>query len=348
MAVRDGAAFLAEAMDSVRSQTLDDLELIVVDDGSRDRTPDILADYARRDGRITIIRQSGGGRSRARNQASRQAMGRYLAILDADDVALPERLAMQVAFLDAHPDIAVVAGAGIFIDERGVQFGTATYPSDPAEVAALLDSGRVPIIHSAATMRAEAFRATSGYRPVLEVAQDYDLWLRISPHGRITNLPDTVVRYRIHGSQASTRDFTKTAIAVQAARASAWARDNGEPDPLDDAESLDASLLQRLGVRPEDVAAQEIDYALWLASTLAGGGYHDRAAPLWSLCAVRARDTADPGATRARVLRARADACGRQGHRLRAMALRGRASLHDPRRAAARLRHVVARPPSRV
>jgi hypothetical protein len=343
MPVRDGATFLAEAVDSVRAQTFEDLELIVVDDGSTDRTPEILADYPCRDERIRVVRQTGGGVSRARNRGSRDARGKYLACLDADDAALPERLALQVAFLEANPDVAVVGGGGIMIDERGVGFGVASYPDEPAAVARYLDTGRAPLIHSAATMRREAFRATSGYRAIVDGVEDIDLWLRIGSHGLITNLREPVVRYRLHANQASTKDVARAATAVAAARGAARARANGERDPLDAAEQLDAALLERLGVHPEDVAAQEVDNGLWLARTLTKAGHHTRAVPLWSLCATRAAATADPRATRARVLRARADACGWRRQKVRAAGLRAMAGVLQPRAAAARLRRLVPR-----
>ncbi len=341
MAVRNGAAFLTKAVESVREQTFEDLELIVVDDGSTDGTPELLVDLARRDDRIRVFREPSKGVSSARNRACREARGQYLAILDADDEALPRRLELQVAFLDSHPDVAVVGGAGIFINEEGVEFGTATYPTNAVEVDSLLRSGRVPIMQSAATIRTKTFRATSGYRPVMEPAEDYELWLRIAHHGRIANLPDPVVRYRIHSRQASIRDLTKTAIAVRVALAAEKARERGQPDPLDEAESLDPPLLARLGVAPEDIAASEVDYALWLARTLARGGYHEQAKPLWALCLARSGATAHRGATLARVLRARADICDARRRCLRATALRAFAVALQPRSAAARLRGLV-------
>jgi glycosyltransferase involved in cell wall biosynthesis len=343
MAVRDGAAYLPEAIESVREQTLEDLELVVVDDGSTDETPQILADFAGRDRRIRVMRQDGGV-SRARNRGCREACGPYLACLDADDAALPDRLARQVAFLEDNRDAAVVGGGGIMVDHRGVQFGVAAYPEDPADVTRYLQSGRVPLIHSAATMRADAFHAASGYRPAFERAQDYDLWLRIALRGRITNLREPVVRYRVHARQASTENVTKTATAVAVALGAARIRARGEPDPVDTADSLDADLVERMGISAEEIAAEEVRFGLWMARTMEKAGYHARTEPLWSQAAASAAVTADPRAMRARVLQARADAWSWRQRRLRARFLRLRANMLDPRGAAGRLWNALTRP----
>jgi hypothetical protein len=344
MPVRDGATYLREAIESVRSQTLADHELIIVDDGSTDGTPQILAEYSRIDDRVRVIRQTGRGLSHALNRGCSQAAGRYLARLDADDVAFPERLERQTDFLDHHPDVVVVGGGGVMINSRGEQFGLADYPDEPEKVADYLATGRVPLIHSAATMRTEAFRELSGYRPVIEPAEDYDLWLRMVSQGRITNLREPVVRYRLHSDQVSTRDVARTAIAVSVALAAARARDRGDTDPLDSAASLDAALLERLSISPQQIAAQEVDCALWLARTLERAGAHEQAEPLWRICTVSAARTAEPRTTRARVLRARADASGRRNRRVAALRLRVKAGVLDPRGAAARLRRLVSRP----
>jgi Glycosyl transferase family 2 len=331
MAVRDGATYLPMALASVQAQTLDDLEIVVVDDGSVDETPAILAEAARQDVRIRILPQPPSNLSSALNGACGEARGRYLARMDADDVALPERLALQVAFLESHPDVAVVGGAGILIDDRGLELGRADYPEDSLRVIQLLDSGQCPVIHPAVTMRAASFRAVSGYRPVMDVAQDYDLWLRIAGYGRITNIPQPVIRYRLHEAQRSTQSFEKTARATCAALAAASARARGEPDPLDSAESIDATLLRQLGVQPEDIATHEVNYALWLARTFARGGRHDLAEPLWSLCMARAGTTAATRLTRANVLRARGDAYRLRGLQLYSLRLRLVAAGLDPK-----------------
>src|SRR6476660_2106024 len=100
MPVRDGAAFLAESVTSVREQTLRDLELVVVDDGSTDATAEILAEAAREDDRIVVVRRERQGATAARNHGCAIARGRYLAMLDADDVATADRLRLQVGLLD--------------------------------------------------------------------------------------------------------------------------------------------------------------------------------------------------------------------------------------------------------
>jgi Glycosyl transferase family 2 len=322
MAVRNGDAYLAEAIESVRSQVFSDLELIVVDDGSTDSTPEILDAARLEDDRIRVLAQAPSGVSQARNRGCEAARGRYLAILDADDVALPERLALQVTHLDSRPDVAAVGGAGFLVAEDGREIGAARYPTDPTETEALLASGRTPMMHSAATIRTDAFRATSGYRTPMEPAEDYDLWLRLAEDGLLANLSDPVVRYRIHPGQASLRGLEKAATAVRVALAATERRRRGEPDPLETAAAIDRTFAESLGIEDEEIAEQELDSALWLARVMARAGYGSQAAQIWKACAARTADTADPRAARRRVLSDRAAARGAEGRRLKALALR--------------------------
>jgi glycosyltransferase involved in cell wall biosynthesis len=112
MPVYNGAPYLPESIESVLSQTLTDLELVVVDDGSRDATRAIVEGFARSDPRIRLIaHDENEGVTSARNDAWRGARAPYIAVLDSDDVALPDRLARQVEYLDARPSVAAVGGA---------------------------------------------------------------------------------------------------------------------------------------------------------------------------------------------------------------------------------------------
>src|ERR1039458_5312287 len=122
MPVYNGEKFLRTAVDSVLWQTFEDWELVVVDDASTDSTPDILADY--RDPRIRVLRNETNRKPAAcANRGLAGASGRYIARLDADDVWLPDRLAVQLRYLEAHPEVTLVGSAAHLIDEAGVRFG---------------------------------------------------------------------------------------------------------------------------------------------------------------------------------------------------------------------------------
>src|SRR5262249_10266218 len=110
MSVHNGERFLAEATDSILGQTFRDFELILVDDGSTDGSGAIADAYQRKDTRVRVIHQHKFGLVAALNQACEQARGEYIARMDADDVAIPDRLVRQVAFMDAHPEVAVLGG----------------------------------------------------------------------------------------------------------------------------------------------------------------------------------------------------------------------------------------------
>ena len=127
MSVHDDAAFVGEAVESVLGQTLGDLELLVVDDGSTDTTPDVLAGFT--DSRVTVLRNDAVlGLATSLNRGLDTAQGRYVARLDADDVALPDRLARQVERLHARPAAAAVGTAVIDVDARGRRGRTHVMP----------------------------------------------------------------------------------------------------------------------------------------------------------------------------------------------------------------------------
>ena len=200
MGVRDGARWLAEAVESILGQTLADLELIVVDDGSADATPDLLAGY--RDSRLSVLRQPAGGLARALNRGLRLASAPLLARLDADDVALPERLARQVAFLDAQPEIGLLGGACRDIGPAGDPLGEERPPQDDAAIRRALIR-RNPFVHSTIVVRRSVVDRAGSYDESLPVAQDYELWMRASGVTRMANLPDVLVLRRLGPDRVS-------------------------------------------------------------------------------------------------------------------------------------------------
>ena len=194
MAVHDGAPWVKDAVASVLAQTLDDLELIVLDDGSTDATPALLS--AITDRRLRVERQPRTGLTRALNAALALARAPIVARLDADDLAVPERLARQVAFLDAHPEIGVLGSAAREVDAQGRDVRVVRPPEDDGDIRRALIR-RNPMVHSTIAMRRRDVDAAGGYDPRFAVAQDDDLWIRLAAVTRLANLPEPLVLRRL-------------------------------------------------------------------------------------------------------------------------------------------------------
>lgn len=204
MAAYNGAALIGETLASLSAQTMPDWEAIVVDDRSTDATRDVVAAWP--DPRVRLVALAeNGGPVRARNHALAQARGRYVAALDQDDLCLPDRFARQVAYLDAHPAVALV-GTGVEFLRAG-RVAPSTYPAhtSPALVGWLSWIGN-PLVWSSVMLRAEAARALDPFtRPDLLYAEDFDLYHRIRPFGQIARLDAVLLRYRQHAGGASQR-----------------------------------------------------------------------------------------------------------------------------------------------
>jgi glycosyltransferase involved in cell wall biosynthesis len=199
MAVYDALPYLAPAIESILAQTHADFELIAVDDGSRDGSLAILERFAALDPRVRVIRRAHGGLVPTRNAALAEARGEFVAVMDADDLALPERLARQVAYLRAHPGVLVVGAEVEIIDPDGWPIRKGGVPLEHDAIEAALMAGRgEAITHPVATFRREALLAAGGYREGIPHAEDLDLYLRLAERGRLANLPETLLRYRHH------------------------------------------------------------------------------------------------------------------------------------------------------
>jgi len=213
MGVRDGAPWVADAVASVLAQTAGDLELIVVDDGSTDATPALLA--AVRDPRLAVVRQEPAGLTRALNTALARARAPLVARLDADDLALPERLARQRAFLAAHPEVGLLGTAAREVDAEGRAVRVLRAPADdPALRRALIRAN--PFVHSTVMLRRAALDRVGGYDERLPVAQDYDLWMRVAGVSRLASLEEVlVVRRLVPGRVTATRDADRLAAEMR-------------------------------------------------------------------------------------------------------------------------------------
>ena len=225
MSVRDGAPWVREAVESVLAQTASDLELIVIDDGSTDATPAVLASF--RDPRLRVERQRPVGLTVALNRAFSLARAPLLARLDADDLAVPDRVARQRTFLDSHPEVGLLGTGAREMDPSGREIGIVSPPvADAAIRRALIREN--PFVHSSVMMRRSALLLVGGgYDEALPVAQDYDLWMRMSHVTRLANLSaPLVVRRLVPGRVSAERDgerlHTEARVRWRAVRSGAY------------------------------------------------------------------------------------------------------------------------------
>ena len=204
MGVWNGAPRVREAIESVLGQTLGDLELVVVDDGSTDATASILGSFD--DARVRATRQPRGGLTFALRSALGLARAPLVARLDADDVALPERLERQRDFLERHPEVGLLGTAAREVDATGREVGVVRPPTEDAALRGALIRHN-PFVHSSVMMRRSALEQAGGYDPSFPVAQDYDLWMRMSRVTRMANLPEAlVVRRLLPGRISASRE----------------------------------------------------------------------------------------------------------------------------------------------
>ncbi len=242
--VYNGAAWLAESLASIQRQTHTALCIHVVDDGSTDATPDILATAAARDRRIHVHRQPNGGIVAALNHGLGFCTAKWVARHDADDLAAPTRLQRQLAYLTAHPDCVAVGATARHIDAKGTARGTTTVLRPPEQADATWLPAREPyLMHPFMMARRQALQAVGGYRNVLH-AEDSDLYWRLRDLGRLHNLPEVLGDYRLHDnsiSSASLHNGRLMAVSSQLSALSARRRQAGQADLV-----FDTSHAQRL------------------------------------------------------------------------------------------------------
>jgi glycosyltransferase involved in cell wall biosynthesis len=200
---RNEGGFLLQSMETLRRQSLRDWEWVVVDDGSTDSTWGILSSAAKEDQRIRPIRNlNSQGLSRALNMAVSKSRGRYIARLDADDFCHPSRLTKQVEVLHENPHIGLVASDNHVVDEGGRLLETWRFMHTPEEIYYTLNFHNC-ICHSSVMFRRELFDRVGGYREDLELAQDYELWLKMSKQCAMYKIPEALVSWRKRPNGAS-------------------------------------------------------------------------------------------------------------------------------------------------
>jgi glycosyltransferase involved in cell wall biosynthesis len=223
MTVYNGAAWLDASIQSVIEQTFKEFEFVIVDDGSKDETAAILAEWRLRDARIRVISQENRGHTNALNVAVRQAVGEYLAQQDADDISEPERFAVSANYLDREGDVAVVGGGGLVIDAKGTPVGRLPIVNGRRRIRGLLLRENV-LYHGSTLARRSIVHRVGAFREAFRYSQDYDLWLRIAERHELENLSDTLFRWRISPEGVYSRLRAAQIGYAALARAFAWER----------------------------------------------------------------------------------------------------------------------------
>ena len=204
MPVYNAERYVARAIESILGQTFGDFEFVIIDDGSKDRSPPILEGYAARDARIRLVSRPNTGVVKALNEGLGLARGDLVARMDADDVALPQRLAKQIGYLEAHPECVMVASRVQLIDPDGmpliVQPDALTHEQI---VEGLLARRGQLVYHPSVMYRKRIVLEIGAYREIFDEAEDLDLFLRLAEVGRVVNLEEPLLEYREHLAKTS-------------------------------------------------------------------------------------------------------------------------------------------------
>jgi glycosyltransferase involved in cell wall biosynthesis len=207
MPVYNGARYVEQAIESVLAQTHSRFELLIVDDGSTDPTPGILARYAARDPRVRVVRQQNLDQPRALNRGLGLARYDWVAIHDHDDLSLPRRLERQLETVAREPEARVIGSWAVEINSRGDRLRRRSGgPTSVAEFQAWRAAGRrVPLVHPSVLLHRPTVLGLGGYDPAFASSADSELWTRIAERHPIVVVPEPLVLYRIHGQSMSFR-----------------------------------------------------------------------------------------------------------------------------------------------
>jgi len=253
MSVYNDERRVAAALKSILDQEGVALEFIVVDDGSTDQTPAVLAEWSGRDRRLRVIRQENAGLTRALIRGCAEARGEFIARQDADDISLPGRLRRQAELLSANPEMVLALAWTRIVGPGGETLGEVTSPTDSAELTRLLreEMKGVPS-HGCAMFRRDAYLRAGGYRPQFYYAQDCDLWLRLAPLGAAGCVGEYLYELRQSvGSISSARRELQARFGALAQAAYQARRGGRSEEPfLLDAERARVAALDARGKPP--------------------------------------------------------------------------------------------------
>jgi len=195
----NNARYLTECLNSLQSQTFHDYEVLVFDDASTDHSLEIIQGFTGKDHRFRLIAlEQNRGVAYVRSIALSYCQGEYIAVLDADDLSLPDRLKLQADYLDAHPEMCLVGGLYSIIDETGKAIKTVKrMPQSDLELRWLMSIGNA-FVHSTVMFRKNVALAVGGYDKAMTCAEDMDFYSRIMQQGKLGAIPQPLSLWRTH------------------------------------------------------------------------------------------------------------------------------------------------------
>jgi glycosyltransferase involved in cell wall biosynthesis len=253
MSVYNGARFLDEAIDSIRTQSFRDFEFLIVDDGSTDESPQILVKHAAVDERIRILTQENRGLTESLNRAFGEAQSTFIARMDQDDVSRRYRLEIQMNFLSSNPGLTLVGAAIEIIDEEHRRLGIVRLPEYREEIRAHMRERGCALAHPTVLLRRDAVLQMGGFRKAYKHADDYDLWLRMLERFDFANLQDVLLEYRRHSASTSRKQATQQILSTWCAQIVAKRRLEGLADPTDEVELITPSVIRSLGFTQKQI-----------------------------------------------------------------------------------------------
>jgi glycosyltransferase involved in cell wall biosynthesis len=235
MSMRNGMPYVEGTVRSIISQTFTDWEFIIVDNASTDNSLEVVERIAQSDPRIRVVRNEKDlGMSGGLNRGLEFCRGTWIARMDADDIALPDRFDKQLDFLDKNPDVKVTSCLAYYIDEKGNRSGKTFHDLTTREAYAryMKEGLAMGILHPGAMMDRQLLVASGGYRQAYFPANDTDLWGRLADLGALILVqPEYLMEYRVHGGSATAQAFSTSRLKYQWARDSMRARRQGLPEP---------------------------------------------------------------------------------------------------------------------
>lgn len=229
MTVYNGMPWLAEAVDSILAQTYEDFEFVIVNDGSTDDSVDYLNQL--KDSRIRVMHQENGGTAVASNAGLAWCRGEFLARMDADDIAVPDRFEKQIRFLRENPDVGLVGSNIIPLGQRKAG-SVIQLASEHDEIYRQLLAGHHALCHPAIMMRTGLLKRLGGYWKLQGMFDAWDMFLRMGEVSRLANIAEPLLKYRIHTGSINGRQMRRLRMSIDYACYLARCRKTGQ-SPLD-------------------------------------------------------------------------------------------------------------------